>query len=140
MKARWIIGLLLMASSVMAAPGKNFKEVSCSSYDERFTVNMVKQTCEDPRYEGWSPNGCYHFIVTDNDTARTMFDREILRANTYRETQQGYYTLYSYDAEEWIVVGMNIKLNDENRFRLTVRGSSREEMMILAEGNCQFVY
>ena len=138
MKILGSILILLFSSQLLAGPGKDFKVMSCTSFDGTHEISMQKQACQDPRYQAWNPNGCYQFTVVDN--GQTIYDREILRDHSFRETQQGYYTLYSYDQESWVEVGIIVELSGQNRFRLTERGDSREVMVLRRKGFCELKY
>lgn len=120
------------------AEGPGFNRAECGSYDGTHTVSAIKKACTDIRYEEWNSDGCYQIKVVDR--GQTVFNQEILRDGLHWEDVTGTYTLYSYDEDEWILIGMilSIRTNSEGHhvFRFDQRGNSKEEMVTRTEGGC----
>ena len=134
MKTLKLILISIFSLTIFAAEGPDFSSFSCKSWGG-IKVEGALQECQDARYPDWSDGGCFHMVVTKG--SEVLHDVEVLRDVTWRETQQGYYTLYNYDSEEWIPVGITISLGSEHRFTLSKRGATREQMVLVAKGPCQ---
>lgn len=134
-----LISSFILAFSTNAAPGPNLDRFQCESFSGYHRVEGVfKEECLDQRYKKWNARGCLTISVIKNN--RLVLKQEFLRDFTARETQQGFYAFYDYDAQTWILNSMIIRLkassDDLHEFRLDERGSSRDQMIVAARGYC----
>ena len=130
---------LLGLGVAFAQPGESFSGFTCTSFDGSVSIQGSLQTCEDSRYNKWNQNGCY--LVEVLEGSNKVLEIEMIRDFMYRESQQGFYSLYAYDKSEWVLNGMIIKLQSDVRqreYRFDVRGNSREQMTVFSRGYCVF--
>ncbi len=124
--------------SAHASPAPDFSSLNCEAFDQSMRVTAELQDCQDTRYQKWNRRGCYRVTATQGSTV--LLDKEMLRDFIRKESQQGFYALYSYDNDTWILNGMIIRLTENkgggHEFRLDQRGQRKEQMLVMARGLC----
>lgn len=64
-------------------------------------------SCQDSRYQIWEKNGCYLLETEINGQRRQI---EMVRNLRFElEEQQGFYSMYTYDQNEWILEGFIVE-------------------------------
>ena len=125
--------------SAHASPAPDFTSLHCEAFDRSMVVTAEAQDCQDSRYLKWNRKGCYRVKASQGQTL--ILDKEMLRDFVSKESHQGFYALYSYDNDTWILNGMIIRLTENkgggHEFRLDQRGQRKEHMLVLARGLCE---
>lgn len=133
-----ILGLFLSTYTI-AAPGPDLKSFSCESFNGDTKVEgTLSESCQDARYTQWNPTGCFEIEVFTQGTS--VYKKEFIRDFKARETQQGFYTFYDWDQENWVLDGLIIRLQSSadgtQEYRLDTRGNSRDQMIVASRGSC----
>jgi hypothetical protein len=123
-----IIFLLFLTPYIFAA--ENLDHVGCTSFDKTITITIDKVDCQDERYQLWQKNGCYNLIT---EIQGKPIEIEMVRNLMFHhEKHQGFYSMYTYDENEWILEGFIVEFEATDdrqypRMRFDYRDHSKQK-------------